>query len=129
MIWLRGAVFVALAAIIVLGPFDRQVLGGHSEWFRAWRMFRGNSIGICDVRYARHTADGDEPIDRFELLGYPTWSDAPRDLRSIRENKLDDVTRRICKALPGADVRITARCAEQAGWKKKRSPDRNACAK
>ena len=129
MIWVRGTVFVALAAIIVLGPFDRQVLGGHSEWFRAWRMFRGNSIGICDVRYTQHTADGNEPIDRFELLGYPTWSDAPRDLRSIRENKLDEVTRQICKALPGADVRVKARCAEQSGWKKKRTPDRNACAR
>ena len=129
MIWARGAVFLALAGIIVLGPFDRQVLGGQSEWFRAWRMFRGNSIGICDVRYTRHTADGNEPIDRFELLGYPVWSEAPRDLRSIRENKLDDVTRRICKALPGADVRVKARCAEQSGWKKKRSPDRNACTK
>jgi len=127
MIWVRGAVFLALGAIIVLGPFDRQVLGGHSEWFRAWRMFRGNSIGICDVRYVRRTADGDEPIDRFDVLGYPVWSEAPRELRSIREKKLDDVTSRICKALPGADVRVTARCAEQAGWKKKRSPDRNAC--
>jgi hypothetical protein len=128
-IWARGFVFVVLAAIIVLGPFDRQVLGGRSEWFRAWRMFRGNSIGICDVRYVRHTEQGDEPIDRFEVLGYDVWAEAPREIRSIRENKLDDVTRRICRALPGADVRVTARCAEQAGWKKKRSPDRNACAR
>ena len=129
MIWLRGTVFFALAAIIVLGPFYRQVLGGDSEWFRAWRMFRGNSIGICDVRYERRTDQGDEPIDRFAVLGYDVWAEAPREIRSIRENKLDDVTRRICKALPGADVRVTARCAQQSGWKTKRSPDRNACAR
>jgi hypothetical protein len=126
-IWLRGAVFVALAGIIVLGPFDRQVLGGDSEWFRAWRMFRGNSIGICDVRYVRHSVNGDEPIDRFAVLGYPEWSKAPREIRSINEKRLDDVTRRICRALPGADVRVTARCAQQSGWKEKRKPDRNAC--
>ncbi len=121
----RGVTFALVAAFVTLGPAYRQVFGGSSEVVRAWRMFRGNSVGVCEVRYTR--GDG-EPVDRFAVLGHPVRAEAPRELRRLTERSLPATSGQLCRALgPRADLRVHARCATQKGWVEREDGQRNVC--
>jgi hypothetical protein len=129
---LRVLVFLALAAIICLGPAYRQVLGRRSDVLRHWTMFHGFGSQICDVRYVRHRGDGElEAVDRFEMLASAQATDDTSGLRTIRTvERAEAIGTQLCARLPAGnrDLRLVARCGSKQGWKPASDGSRNLCA-
>lgn len=129
---LRLVAFAVLAAVIVLGPFYRQVLHGEMRAFRSWRMFRGLGHDVCDVRYSRVMPDGRAmDVDRYTLLGVARPPHAPRDIWMIESMAAAaELAQRLCEHLPPTerDLRLAARCGSRAGWLPASDGSRNFCA-
>jgi hypothetical protein len=128
---MRLLAFVALAAVICLGPAYRQVLGRRSHVLRHWTMFYGFGSQICDVRYQRVRVDGDrDALDRFAILGDAPVADDADGIRKIRTvERAEEIGRLLCERLPTSerDVRLVARCGSKQGWKAASDGSRNLC--
>jgi hypothetical protein len=127
----RAFAFVAILALMGLGPCHLQALGGESEFLRAWRMFHSTADGIVEARFVQRRGDGSEvELDRFRLLGHETRSEAPRELRRIVGMRATwEVAQQLCARLgAGADVRVTSRVGSVRGWEPGYSGQRDLCA-
>ena len=130
--WLRLAVFLLLASYILVGPAFRQVHNTRNIYLPQWVMFTGFGLDVCDVRYAQILSDGTEQeVDRYEVLGYPSRREAPRNVWRIgNEKQAVDLGRRLCRKLgPDTDLRLHARCARRSGWRHEARGQDNLCAK
>jgi hypothetical protein len=130
--WLRVVVFMALAVFLVLGPAYRHAWGGRWQGIRAWRMFHGNAIDTCDVRYYQRLDGKDQLLDRYKLLDYPSRSEAPRKVRRLQVRGVNPMARKLCTAVQEQtgvrpDVRIESRCATREGWKSRDRRGTNHC--
>jgi hypothetical protein len=140
---LRIVLFVLFAGFMNFGPCYRQALGGRGDLpmglqvdrrlFRQWVMFSGYGTDICDVRFSQVMPNGEQaPLDRFELLGHPVWSKAPRSVRRIKTaDRAVYMGRQLCGILrreqSAPDVRIVARCGSKKGWRTKLKGHQNIC--
>jgi hypothetical protein len=132
-IWPRRILFVGLASAIVLAPFSRQVLGvPEHRWLRTWQMFSRAGLDVCEVEYLRVERSGESTrLDRYAILRYPRWYDAPEEVRNLPDGpSIALVARRMCDARPGTivDIRATARCADRGGWIEAMDGEVNLCA-
>jgi hypothetical protein len=96
----RVAFFWLLAAIIIGGPFVRQVLGVKGRLLPAWQMFHVRALDTVRVRYTLVGPDGARsPVDRYTVLNHPRgWADT--DFHSVLgARELDRETRDLCRAL------------------------------
>jgi len=96
----RAACFWLLAAIIIGGPFVRQVLGAKGRLLPAWQMFHVRALDTVRVRYTLVSPDGARsPVDRYTLLNHPRgWADT--DFHTVRgARELDRQSRDLCRAL------------------------------
>lgn len=126
----RGAVFVALAAWILLAPALPHVLGRHRPYARDWMLYHAIGVGVIEARFFVRGPDGDErPLDRFAALGVPDPRRAPQHLRRIDgEAGLHRVAQQLCAALgPGAQLRAHARIATETGWLEIHAGERDLC--
>ena len=125
----RFPVFVALAAVIVVGPVYGHFFATGSLEYVGWKMFSRKGSDFCAVDYWQPTGDGGRrALDRYALLGF-TGKRPPPGLRLIRDAAAARrVAERMCRAMGrGADVRATLRCASRAGWRPETGGDRNLC--
>jgi hypothetical protein len=126
----RCVLFVLLAGWMNAGPLVKQVLRVKAPLMQQWVMFSGVSLDTCTVRYAEHTAEGgDEPLDRYEVLGVERGWDAPKSVRLVRTvEQARSIGQKMCRKLgPDADVRAFVRCATRTGWKRELKGDENLC--
>lgn len=117
----RVALIVAALMVMWVGPCARQVLHIKGVPVRAWQMFAGKSLDVCDTRFVERLEDGSEvELDRFALLGYESREKAPRALKhQHKREQVEATAKRLCQKLgPGHDVRVRRRCAHRKkGWK------------
>lgn len=130
---LRGVVLAVLVAAMVAGPVHHQVLGRpYHPLFKPWRMYFGHGTDLCEVTYTQVAATGaTRTLDRYDLLGYAPWTEAPTDVRNLPDGPaIGRVGQQLCRALPARrpDVRATARCATVRGWRPAFDGSVNLCA-
>jgi len=131
--WIRRIVFVLVAAAIVFPPFRHQVLDLRANpWLRTWRMYYGYGVDICEVEYVRIKRSGEAVgLNRYEVLDYPRWYDAPTDVRNLPDGPaIGRVARQMCDRFPGTrtDIRAKARCGSRRGWVAFMDREVNLCA-
>ncbi len=68
---LRVAAMLLIGGWMVASPFLVQVVGVKERSLRAWRMFSGLNVDVCEVQLWRRTDAGDAPVDRLGALGFP----------------------------------------------------------
>ena len=132
--WLRVLVFVTLAGYLVFSPAYRHAYGGRWDGVRAWRMFHGNAVDLCEVRYFERADGEDQLLDRFQVLGEPRRAEAPRKLRRLNVRSVNPTARSLCAAIEKQtgvrpDIRIESRCATRKGWKSRDRRGTNHCKK
>ncbi len=132
---IRTALFFIILAWMALGPAYRQVLGGSSQIFRPWIMFKNAGIDpdtegdLMDATFYV-AANGElKEINRFEVLGYGNPKHAPVEVfRITGESGIEFVAERLCEKLGnGADLRVKARAATTEGWKARYRAENNLC--
>ena len=129
-LWVRGVVFAVVAAFLVGAPLLRQAAGVRNPYLPQWVMFVGYGLDVCAVRYSQLGEDGAlHELDRFDVLGHPTWVEAPTSVKRVSDLQAGErLGRQLCKALgPGADVRMSLRCAARTGWTVQAEDERNLC--
>ena len=129
-LWRRGALFAVVAAFLVGGPALRQVGKVRNPYLPQWVMFVGYGLDVCAVSYSEVGPDGALlPLDRFEALGHPRWVEAPTSVKRVSDLAAGErLGRQLCKAKgPGADIRMSLRCAARTGWSQKADNDVNLC--
>jgi len=115
----RVATFAVLGAVMCLGPVYGHFFAKGRLEHLGWRMYRVRALDFYAVDYRRHHPDGhEEPLDRYEVLGFGDGSDAPFDLWRIgSRDSAYAYGRAMCERLgPGADVRVRLRRATVDGW-------------
>ena len=66
----RWTVFSFFIALMLFGPFYRQVFDGKSHYFRNWVMFHGYAAGkLYETRFVSVKDGKMTAIDRFRVLG------------------------------------------------------------
>lgn len=112
----RTALFLLLAAFILLGPGYRQLAHGRCPLFRPWQMYRNIGLGYCDAVYELRSEDG----SRRALTIGQAYAYLGEDLSPSNRFRSRDVLalgRRVQeRAGPGAEVRLTARRVGRNGW-------------
>lgn len=129
-LWRRGSLFAVVAAFLVGGPALRQLGHVRSAYLPQWVMFVGYGLDVCAVQYSEVGPDGAlSPLDRFEALGHERWVKAPTSVKRVSDLAAGErLGRQLCKAKgPGADIRMSLRCAARTGWSQKADNDVNLC--
>jgi hypothetical protein len=85
---------------------------------------------VCEATWYRAEGDALVPVDRLATMGYPVGWKAPDSLKLLEGP--DDVAkaaRSLCAKLPGADVRVDARCGKgpRVPWAQAYQPDTPMC--
>jgi hypothetical protein len=123
-------IWLLIAGFMLAGPVHRQALDGTNEFFRGWQMYRHFGVEICAVEYTQVLPDGSRrPIDRLATLGHADGRDAPRKLRSLKN---EAAARRqgalLCRTLGAKEVRMKARCGQRnLGWVSSEADGHNLC--
>lgn len=115
----RRVAFVAIALVMLLGPFARQVLGINATALREWRMYGTRADDSCRVLFERRVGEDWQRVSRWDVLDLAADGWPKRGLRIITSPRAADRHgRAICEALgDGASVRYRLRCADlRAGW-------------
>jgi hypothetical protein len=126
----RRIAFFACAAFIVLAPGYRQFVEAAPPYTIRWEMFSGIATDLFEVSYATLAADGTRvPLDRFSTLGFPEPSQAPRNVRTIKqEAEAWNIARALCRTLgPGKPVFMQLRDATRRGWKLVEDGSQDVC--
>lgn len=126
----RAAVLVFGCAWMLLGPFDRQVLGRDDRIFKAWRMYSGKAVGECVADwFVPDGAGGWTEVSRLEVMfDEPRWwrlAPPQRHLRSA--DAVKTAGWRMCNRLGVEDLRADARCSDTVGWRVVEDRGRNLC--
>ena len=122
--------FLLIAGFLVGSPVYRHVLGGKSPYLRGWMMYSNFALGnYCQVAYYERTVEGDQRVDRLELLGQTSVASAPVGLRRIGgEKDARAQAQALCRKLgPDADVRADLRCSSTRGWHRAMRREENLC--
>jgi hypothetical protein len=130
----RFGVFIALAAVIVLGPTYGHFFARGDLKHLGWRMFYVSAVDFCAVDYYTVDEGGARltTIDRRELL-VPAGKPTPPNLWRIANVKAAEaVGRDLCGALAArgdrrVDLRLNARCGGLEGWVVGATGDHNLC--
>lgn len=125
----RFPLFVALAAIIVVGPTYGHFFARGDLKHLGWRMFYVSAVDFCAVRYTTVGEGGARTtIDRLQHLVPRGKPPPPRLWRIPDVQAAEAVGRDLCRALGGAvDLRLEARCGSVDGWVVAATGDRNLC--
>lgn len=116
---LRAAFFVGAVLFLGFGPAYQQVFGRESRALRAWVMFEGYGINICQVKFHLARPDGSrEEVRWLELLGYPDPRKAPADLRTIKgAGRAFEIAKEVRKHVPAEnDLSVSIRISYIEGW-------------
>lgn len=127
---IRAVVFVVVASFLVISPSIRQLFGVHNKYLREWAMFSRASRNYVVATFHTKGPSGQlEPVDRFELLGYPSRSKAPKWLRRIHtKRKMKVVVRKMCERLHDrGGLYVDARISHVDGWKTLYRSNRDRC--
>ena len=111
--------FAVFALLMVGGPFYKQVLGGETILLREWTMYSGLGLRVCDVAFYIQEADGRRvPVDRYEVLGYASFQEAPMEVRRMQgEAEVLAVAYKMQEVLgEDTDLRVDAQIATPVGW-------------
>jgi len=115
---LRIIFFIFIVLFMFFGPFYRQLIGGDSEIFRRWRMFRSRGAMMCAVSYHQRFPNGEqEKLNRYPILGEDSWRTSKRKFKRITsKKKAIRMGKRVCKKLgDDADVRVRLKCTPKYG--------------
>jgi hypothetical protein len=122
---LRGVAFAIIALWMIAGPVYTQIFDGSDDVFRPWVMYSGVGLGLMDITFYEQKSGGIvKQIDLRSTFGYSTVHP-----RLMSKNAVDSLGEDICSLLgKGADVRLVARSATDAGWHTWSDGRRNICA-
>lgn len=115
----RTFAFAAFVVLMVGGPFYKQVLGGETLLLREWTMYSGLGLRVCDVAFYIQEVNGARvPVDRYAVLGYASFQDAPMEVRRMKgEAGVLAVAHRLQAVLgEDKDLRVDAKIATRVGW-------------
>lgn len=118
--WLKLAVFVLLAAHMQSGPVLRQVFRLRPPPFSmTWQMYGGRGSDVCEVDWYEAKPDGLVPVDRLATLKLNDPSKIPSSIKVLHSaDEVKSAAERLCKRLPGTDLRAKSRCGIRRGqWK------------
>lgn len=130
-LWLRGCVFVVLAAFIVVAPgISEYAPSLRLRWLTRWDMFAGSGLRLLELKLETLDAQGRRvPVDRFEVLGYQGRWDAPEDVRLVRDVRdVRRLTDRLCRKMNGQPLFARVREATRDGFKLHDRGERDVCA-
>ena len=128
----RLAIVAVLAVHMQLGGVVHQLLRYPAlPTTMSWQMYSGVGVTVCEATWYR--AEGDElvPVDRVAVMGYPTTWKAPDSIKLLPSSKdVDKAAKALCAKLPGADIRVDARCGKgpRVPWVQAVRTDRAMCA-
>ena len=130
-VYLRLAVFAAVALHMNLGPFVEQVLQRRRPpTTMSWRMYSGVGRDLCETRWFRVDGGAREPVDRLATLGYSPWTAAPDRVKLLHgPREVRKAATELCARLPGSDIRVEARCGSypNGAWTRPIEPDEALC--
>jgi hypothetical protein len=118
----RRIAFLAVAALLLLGPAPGQIFGAHSPFLREWIMFAGVGIGIPKGVFTLHAADGAAlPLTPPEVAGvtsYPQIRHYLFDKRVFEDIDIKRFAGRICdQAVEGERLSFDGFIGSRLGWR------------
>ncbi|HMV66889.1 MAG TPA: hypothetical protein PKA64_08575 [Myxococcota bacterium] len=127
---LRVAAMLLIGGWMVASPFLVQVVGVKERSLRAWRMFSGLNVDVCEVQLWRRTDAGDAPVDRLGALGFEGRLDAPNAEALVKnlDGARAQATKICAKLGRGVDLRADVRCGSLSGWVERMHREEDLCA-
>jgi hypothetical protein len=114
----RAAAIAAFATYMV-APVFPQVLGiPVPEWVRDWQMYSTVGARVCQVAYFERRDGTDVPLSA-EVAG---TDGPPLVVQGLARHNGE-----VCARLPGADIRLDARCGSRQRWRVVEDRGRNIC--
>lgn len=118
-LWVRGILFILLAAWMLSGPIYRQVFAGTNPYIREWRMYGTRAVRTCKVVFEQERTDGWESVSRWETEGYTFEKWPGKGRRMLDKRKAArKAGRSMCKKLgPETVLRYRRKCGHfRKGW-------------
>lgn len=112
------------------GPTWRQVVEApEPRLMKTWKMYSGYALDECAITWESHQDGEIRKVTRYRtLLNRADWREVPLGQRIVRRQQVPNEVRRMCRALPGAELRVHARCIGLFAWDTLIAPDHDACA-
>ena len=126
----RSVSFFVCAAFILFAPAHRVLTNNAPPYAIRWEMFSGIARDLYEVTFETEDAGGTRvPVDRFQVLGYDDPSQAPRAVRTVKqEGEAWILVRRLCAALgERRPLYMKLRDATRGGWKVVEDGKRDVC--